>query len=347
MMGAVIGDICGSVYEFNNRKTDRPETIELVNPACFYTDDTVLTVAVAEAVFGDRDYEKAILKWARAYPKESYGNSFRAWFQSEKPRPYNSYGNGSAMRVSPIGWAFDTLEETLSEAEKSAVCTHSHEEGVKGAQAAAAAIFLARAGKTKEEIKTFMETKFGYNLGRSLTEIRPSYRFDETCQGTVPEAIIAFLESRDFTHAIQCAISLGGDSDTLAAITGGIAEAFYKNTEKHYRMIGGIPEELINFANTKMNTDMKGIIDKFYFEEMKENAAEFAAKINSGHLCSVYCPECGKVTNKISFNLLREAGKVEVTCHHWCGRTILEYNGKKVSVRQYNEALEEMARNDK
>ena len=130
-MGAIIGDICGSIYEFDNHKTDHPETIKLINPECFYTDDTVLTAAVTEAAYGDGNYEKAILKWARAYPKENYGNSFRAWFLSEYPQPYNSYGNGSAMRVSPIGWAFSTLEETLLEAEKSAVCTHNHIEGIK------------------------------------------------------------------------------------------------------------------------------------------------------------------------------------------------------------------------
>ena len=274
MFGAVIGDICGSIYEFNNHKTDRPEVIELMNPACFYTDDTVLTAAVAEAAFNDGDYEKSILKWARAYPKESYGHNFRKWFRSKNPKPYNSYGNGSAMRVSPIGWAFDSLEETLREAEKSAACTHNHPEGIKGAQATAAAIFLARNGSTKEEIKAQIESKFGYNLNRTLAEIRPSYQFDESCQGTVPEAIIAFLESRDFTHSIQCAISLGGDTDTLAAITGGIAEAFYKHSEKHFRIFSGIPEKLISFAESKMNNDMISVIRNYYSGRMKERVKQ-------------------------------------------------------------------------
>jgi len=278
MMGAIIGDICGSIYEFYNRKTEQPETIELINPECFYTDDTVLTVAVAEAAFGDKDYEKAILKWARAYPKESYGYNFRSWFLSKYPKPYNSYGNGSAMRVSPIGWAFTTIEETLKEAKKSAACTHNHKEGFKGAQATAAAIFLAGSGKTKEEIKTFIEKEFGYNLNRSLAEIRPLYKFNETCQKTVPEAIIAFLESKDFTHAIQCAISIGGDTDTLAAITGGIAEAFYSRDEKHFRTYSGIPEELVEFADSKMNTDMKAVIRKFYHEKMKMEVVKIATE---------------------------------------------------------------------
>ena len=280
-MGAIIGDICGSIYEFDNRKTDRPQSIELMNPSCFYTDDTVLTVAVAEAAFGDRNYEKAILKWARAYPKESYGHNFRVWFNSEYPSPYNSYGNGSAMRVSPIGWAFETLEETISEARKSAICTHNHSEGIKGAQAAAAAVFMARTGKTKNEIKNYIETEFGYNLSRTLEEIRPIYQFDESCQGTVPEAIIAFLESHNFTHAIQCAISVGGDSDTLAAITGGIAEAFYKNSEKYYRIYAGIPEELKTFADAKMNPDMIAVIHKFYHEAMKNKVKEFVDAIRN------------------------------------------------------------------
>ena len=281
-MGAVIGDICGSIYEFDNRKTDRPETIELMNPACFYTDDTVMTVAVAEAAFGDRDYEKAILKWARAYPKESYGHNFRLWFQSKKPRPYNSYGNGSAMRVSPVGWAFDSLEETLLEAEKSAACTHNHIEGIKGAQATAAAIFLARDGKTKDEIKAYIQHKFGYSLNRSLAEIRPAYQFDESCQGTVPEAITAFLESRDFTHAIQCAISIGGDTDTLAAITGGIAEAFYM-VEKKFRTYSGIPEDLETFGYNKINTDMWGVLRKFYHEGRREKIVEFLNLYGTKH----------------------------------------------------------------
>ncbi|GHV13215.1 hypothetical protein FACS189491_07810 [Spirochaetia bacterium] len=262
MRGAIIGDICGSIYEFNNRKTDKPETIGLENPFCFYTDDTVLTCAVAEAVFSSEgisanpDYETAILKWARNYSREGYGLNFRSWFMSPKPEPYGSYGNGSAMRVSPIGWAFDTLEETRAEAARSAACTHNHVEGIKGAEATAAAIFLARSGKTKDEIKAYSTHEFGYDLNRSLAEIRPGYTFDVSCQGSVPQAIIAFLESRDFTHAIQCAISIGGDSDTIAAITGGIAEAFYGYDK--------IPKSLLEFAESKMNGDMQAALCPVY-----------------------------------------------------------------------------------
>jgi ADP-ribosylglycohydrolase len=175
---------------------------------------------------------------------------------SPTPEPYNSYGNGSAMRVSPIGWAFDTISETRAQAARSAACTHNHVEGIKGAEATAAAIFLARSGKTKAEIKAYISGEFGYDLSRSLAEIRPKYAFDESCQGTVPQAITAFLESRDFTHAIQCAISIGGDSDTIAAITGGIAEAFYgyKN----------IPKPLLEFATVKMNGDMQAALCPVY-----------------------------------------------------------------------------------
>ncbi|GHV80256.1 hypothetical protein AGMMS49944_20470 [Spirochaetia bacterium] len=223
----------------------------------------MLTCAVAEAVFSSEgisvnpDYETTILKWARNYSREGYGPNFRSWFMSPKPEPYGSYGNGSAMRVSPIGWAFDTLEETRREAARSAACTHNHVEGIKGAEATAATIFLARSGKTKDEIKAYSTHEFGYDLNRSLAEIRPGYTFDVSCQGSVPQAITAFLESRDFTHAIQCAISIGGDSDTIAAITGGIAEAFYGDDS--------IPRPLLEFAAAKMNSDMAAAIDIVYY----------------------------------------------------------------------------------
>jgi len=273
MYGAIIGDICGSIYEFNNRKTGNPGEIDLLDPNCVYTDDTVLTCAVAEAAFGDRDYGAAILKWARRYPKESYGHNFSRWFLSENPQPYNSYGNGSAMRVSPVGWAFSTIEETRAEAKRSAECTHNHSEGIKGAEAAASAVFLARTGKTKAEIKAYIETEFGYNLGRTLDEIRPAYVFDESCQGTVPEAITAFLESHDFVHAIQCAISIGGDSDTIAAITGGIAEAFYITNG-----LPAIPEDLSQFAENKLPADMQGLMDRIFIDFVKEQVVDLVKK---------------------------------------------------------------------
>ena len=254
MYGAIIGDICGSIYEFNNFKTDNPEKIQILDPRCFFTDDTVLTCAIIDAVLSKRDYKKAVYSWAKKYPKRGYGTRFIQWFTSLSPTPYNSWGNGSAMRVGGIGWAFETIEETLIEAKRSAEITHNHPEGIKGAQATAAAIFLARGGKTKEVIKKCIEDSFGYNLRRTLREIRPNYSFDESCQRTVPEAIVAFLESNDFTGAIQNAISLGGDADTLACITGGIAEAFYKE----------IPDELIKFAKQKLPRKMLDLLEKFY-----------------------------------------------------------------------------------
>jgi ADP-ribosylglycohydrolase len=269
MYGAIIGDVCGSMYEFDNHKTDRPETIDLCDPRCYYTDDSVLTCAVAEAAFGDRNYETAILKWARDYPREGYGRHFRKWFASANPAPYNSFGNGSAMRVSAVGWAFPTLEETRAEAQRSACCTHNHPEGIKGAEAAASAIFLARNGETKDAIKAYIESEFGYHLNRTLAEIRPAYQFDESCQGTVPEAIIAFLESRDFTHAIQCAISIGGDSDTIAAVTGGIAEAFYCKKGR-----SSFPQGLFHFARKKLTLEMQNTLDKIYFGFLRERVAK-------------------------------------------------------------------------
>jgi len=227
MIGAIIGDIVGSVYEWNNIKT---KDFPLFSPGCFFTDDTVMTLAIAEGLINGgsaEDFTAAIKKYGRLHPDSGYGGRFGSWLFSDDINPYNSWGNGSAMRVSPVAWAFDILSEVEKYAEISAAVTHNHPEGIKGAQATAAAIFLARKGKTKEEIKAYIENKYGYNLNRSLDEIRPNYRFNESCQETVPEAIIAFLESVDFEDAIRNAISLGGDSDTLAAITGSIAEAAY------------------------------------------------------------------------------------------------------------------------
>jgi ADP-ribosylglycohydrolase len=199
-----------------------------------------------------------LLRWARKYSNSGYGGKFRNWFNQSNPKPYNSYGNGSAMRVGPIGWCFDTLEETIDEARKSAQVTHNHKEGMKGAMAVAAAIYLARNGKKKHEIKAYIENEFKYKLNKDLNKLRRTYRFYEgikaTCQSTVPPAIMAFLESSNFEDSIQIAISLGGDSDTLACITGSISEAFYRN----------ISLSLIDFANNKLQDDMREILKKFY-----------------------------------------------------------------------------------
>jgi ADP-ribosylglycohydrolase len=224
MLGAIAGDIIGSIYEHRPIKTMR---FPLFHPLCRFTDDTVLTVALADSILHDTVFVKLLKQYYRAYPRAGYGGSFHQWAQSERSDPYNSWGNGSAMRVSPVGFAFDTLDQVLLQAKKSAEVTHDHPEGIKGAQAIAAAVFLARTKQTKEQIRSFVETTFGYHLDRPLDEIRPRYEFQVSCQKSVPQAIRAFLESEDFEDAVRKAISLGGDSDTLASMAGGIAHAFY------------------------------------------------------------------------------------------------------------------------
>lgn len=239
LYGAIIGDIVGSAYEFNNTKD---YDFRLFTSESNFTDDSVMTMAVAEWLMFDRKHthkglEKAMLKYAERYPcpMGGYGTGFYRWLFCEgERRPYNSWGNGSAMRVSAVGWAFDTLEETERVAGISADITHNHPEGVKGAQSTAAAIWLARNGRTKEEIRTYIESEYGYDLHRTWEQLHPVYGWDSSCQGTVPEAMIAFLDSTDFEDAIRKAVSLGGDSDTLACITGAVAEAFYDD----------IPEEM-------------------------------------------------------------------------------------------------------
>jgi len=230
VLGAIAGDIIGSVYEFRPIKT---EDFELFSPGCRFTDDTVLTVALADAILQGKDYGRTMKEYYRRYPNAGYGSYFLQWARSDDSRPYNSWGNGAAMRISPVGFAYDTLEEVLERAECFTAITHNHPEGIKGAQATAAAVFLARKGSSKEEIKAALESRFGYDLSLTLDEIRPTYAFDVSCQGTVPQAITAFLESRDFEDAIRKAVSLGGDSDTLACITGGIAHGFYGPLPEH------------------------------------------------------------------------------------------------------------------
>lgn len=251
MTGAIAGDIIGSVYEFDNIKTtDFP----LFTNESDYTDDTIMTVAVADWLLNGGDLAKVMQRYGREYPYPTggYGGRFSGWLREKDPLPYNSWGNGSAMRVSAVGWMFDSLEKTLEVAKETAVVTHNHPEGIKGAQATAAAIYLARTGKSKQDIKQYIETTFSYDLGRTCDEIRPFYRFNESCQGTVPEAIIAFLDSSDFENAIRLAVSLGGDSDTLACITGGIAEAFY-----------GIPEDIEKQVSDKLPGTFQKVIKEF------------------------------------------------------------------------------------
>lgn len=232
MIGAMVGDIVGSIYEFNNIRT---KDFELFKKECFFTDDTVMTVAVADAILQcgevvDYEFFKGVLvkimkTYGRMYPYSGYGGRFSLWLRSDISEPYNSFGNGSAMRVSPAGWYAKSLEEAEALAAATAEVTHNHPEGIKGAMVTAGAIFLAREGKSIEQIREYVAKS--YDVDFTLESIRDTYEFNETCQETVPQAMVAFFESVDFEDAIRNAISIGGDSDTLAAITGSVAEAFY------------------------------------------------------------------------------------------------------------------------
>jgi ADP-ribosylglycohydrolase len=250
MLGAIIGDIVGSVYEWQNIKTT---DFKFFKPGCFFTDDSVLTVATAKALMTGIDYTQAYQDFSRRYEGRGYGGHFNQWIYEQDPQPYNSWGNGSAMRVSPVGFAFNTVEEVLDEAERSAAVTHNHPEGIKGAQSTALAILMARQGASQAEIRKEISSRFNYDLSRTLDQIRPEYTFDVSCQGSVPEAIIAFLESKDYEDAIRKAISLGGDSDTIACITGGIAQAFY----------GGIPEVIAEQGKSFLPNEFIQILEDF------------------------------------------------------------------------------------
>ncbi|MDO5401087.1 MAG: ADP-ribosylglycohydrolase family protein [Eubacteriales bacterium] len=257
MYGAILGDIIGSPYEFDrSRKT---KDLPLFSPRSEFTDDTVMTIAVAEALMlagVDADEEtirrnciRSLRFWGRKYPWAGYGGSFHLWLQSPSPAPYGSYGNGSAMRVSAAGWLYDSLDRTREAARATAEVTHNHPEGIKGAEATAAAIFLARTGHTKAEIRDYICGEFQYDLSRICDEIRPAYRHVESCQETVPEAITAFLEGDSFEDVIRTAVSLGGDCDTLTAIAGSIAEAFY-----------GVPEDLKQECLHRIPAQMREVL---------------------------------------------------------------------------------------
>jgi ADP-ribosylglycohydrolase len=250
LLGALAGDIIGAPYEFERQKsTDFP----LFSVYSTLTDDSILTLAVADAIVNDRGYSECIREYAQNYPHSGFGGMFRSWMVSKDPHPYNSFGNGSAMRVSPVGWAFNSVEDVLREAEASAAVTHNHLEGIKGAQSVALSIYLARNGASKDHIKREVISRFGYDLSKTIEEIRPSYEFNETCQETVPQAIIAFMESQNFEDAIRIAISLGGDADTLAAITGSIGEAFY----------GGVPEVIASEVKRRTPQVLWGVVEMF------------------------------------------------------------------------------------
>ncbi|MEE0492451.1 ADP-ribosylglycohydrolase family protein [Catenibacterium sp.] len=269
MYGAILGDIIGSPFEFD--RGDKTKYFKLFSRRFHFTDDSVMTLAVCEALLkvGQdatvKEIEDAVItsmqSWGRRYPHEGYGGYFRRWLTARHPEPYNSFGNGSAMRVSAAGWLYDSLEKTRVVAKATANVTHNHPEGIKGAEATASAIFMARNGSSKEEIKKYIENEFHYDLNRTLDEIRPSFHMDETCQKTVPEAIIAFLEARNFEDAIRNAVSLGGDTDTLGAITGSIAEAYF-----------GISETLISECRNRINKDMRDIVDAFYSLVRKDDS---------------------------------------------------------------------------
>lgn len=252
MIGAIAGDIIGSVYERHPIKT---KDFPLFHAQSRFTDDSVLTIAVAKAILEDGDYRKWILDMGRRYPNAGYGGSFIRWLQFNHPEPYNSWGNGAAMRVSPVGFAFDTVETVLAEAARTAMISHNHPEGVKGAQATALVIFLARTGQGKESIRQEVIDRFGYNLDRSVEEIRPFYSFDVSCQGTVPEAIIAFLDSDCYEDTVRNAVSLGGDSDTLACIAGGMAEAYYGS--------GSIAPDVLDKVKAALPVELWRIAEQF------------------------------------------------------------------------------------
>jgi ADP-ribosylglycohydrolase len=234
MYGAILGDMIGAPYEFD--RGDKTKDFPLFSTKSQFTDDTVMTVAVAEALLNTMGQPDKLIKaelvrsmqrWGRKYPHAGYGGRFRHWLTAQNPKPYGSYGNGSAMRVSAAGWLYTTIKDTRHAARLTAEVTHNHPEGIKGAEATASAIFLARTGSSKDEIRAYICHEFGYDLSRTCDEIRPTYHHVESCQETVPEAITAFLEGTDFEDVIRTAVSLGGDCDTLTCIAGGIAEAFY------------------------------------------------------------------------------------------------------------------------
>lgn len=249
MIGAIAGDIIGSVYEWHPIKT---KVFVLFSPCCTFTDDSVLTIALADTILTGTPYSENLKRFYRLYPDRGYGGMFHKWANSDDTAPYNSFGNGAAMRISPVGFAYNDLDTVLEQARAFTEVTHNHPEGIKGAQAVAAAIFLARTGSTKEQIRSFIEARFGYDLSSHVDEIRPCYRFDETCQGTVPQAIRAFIDATDFEDAVRTAVSLGGDADTLACITGGIAQAYY-----------GVPEQIQRRVYEVLDERLGGITRRF------------------------------------------------------------------------------------
>lgn len=266
MYGAILGDIIGSPYEFD--QGDKTKDFPLFIEVCEFTDDSVMSIAVAEALMdsrgkSDEETRKALVesmrKWGRLYPHAGYGGMFRRWLREADPQPYGSYGNGSAMRASAAGWLYDDFEETWKKARLTAEVTHNHPEGIKGAECVAVVIWLARNGKSKDEIRKIVEDTFGYDLSRTCDEIRPGYCHKESCQETVPEAVTAFLEGKDFEDVIRTAVSLGGDCDTLTCIAGSMAEAFY-----------GVPDELKTECRRRISPEMEDVLVRFDRERNRQ-----------------------------------------------------------------------------
>lgn len=252
MLGAIIGDIVGSVYEFNNYRAK--DFTPFFHPRASYTDDTVCTIAIADALINDRHAGESLKDWGERYWENGgWGRSFALWLGSDNLEPYNSYGNGAAMRVSPAGLLSSSLEECNRLAEMVTAVTHNHPEGIKGGVATAAAVHMARVGFSKAAIRSYIVNTFGYDLDRSVDEIRPTYRFNETCQRTVPEALTCVLEADSFEDAIRNAISIGGDSDTVGAIAGGVAEAMF-----------GIPDDIAEKGWSYLPEDMRAILTSLY-----------------------------------------------------------------------------------
>ncbi|WP_035293845.1 ADP-ribosylglycohydrolase family protein [Clostridium sp. KNHs214] len=257
MIGSIAGDIIGSVFE---RKNIKSKEFQLFNHCSRFTDDTVLTIATMDSIINNKTFTKSYKEWFRKYPDAGFGGNFYRWAFSEDTKPYNSWGNGSAMRVSPVGYMYNSLEEVMLKAKESAEVTHNHVEGIKGAQAVAASVYLAKSGSDKEDIKKFIENTFKYDLDESLYSIRKWYAFDVSCEGSVPQAIRAFLEAKNYEDAIRNAISIGGDSDTIACIAGGIAEAYYKK----------VPQYIISEAYGMLSEEMVNIVKKFYESAIPE-----------------------------------------------------------------------------
>lgn len=250
MIGAIAGDIIGSVHEHAGTKT---KDFPLFDIGCRPTDDTVLTLAIADHLLDGLDLVDLLHEYTERYPDAGYGGTFRDWARSRRRDPYGSWGNGSAMRVSPVGFAFDSEADVLAQARASAVATHDHPEGIKGAQATALAIFLARKGASKAKIKETLVARFDYDLSMHVDDIRDDYEFDVSCQGSVPQSIVAFLDSESYEDSIRNAISLGGDADTMACIAGGIAEAFY----------GGVPENIRQWALAQLDPPQLEVAERF------------------------------------------------------------------------------------